>query len=170
VSEHKRRRAVDQGACTDRAHKSRRTSVEIDTGKLGKLIRLLASDKAGEVVAAAGALKRSLAAANLDFHDLAGAAERGFKPPATPPPQQPSRAVSWGPPLPSPHDWQAMAWYCHFYRDHLRNDQRERTGDFLLGTAFHDSDGRCMPWHIDELRGLVARVRAGLRSTEVVRR
>ena len=41
--------------------------------KLDKLLPLLASDKDGEVVAAARAVGRTLAAAGLDFHDLAAA-------------------------------------------------------------------------------------------------
>jgi hypothetical protein len=40
-------------------------------GKLGKFIRLLSSDKDGEVVAAARAIVRALKAENLDIHALA---------------------------------------------------------------------------------------------------
>lgn len=43
--------------------------------KLGKLIRLLGSDKPGEVVAAANAINRSLQSAGLDIHQLADAVE-----------------------------------------------------------------------------------------------
>ncbi len=71
----------------------------IDRIKVGKLLRLLSSDKDGEVVAATSALKRTLEAAGLDLHDLAGAAERALQQPATPPQQH--RATNWGPPLPS---------------------------------------------------------------------
>ena len=46
-------------------------------GKLGKLIRLLSSDKDGEVLGAVGAIKRTLKSANLDVHDLAGLVENG---------------------------------------------------------------------------------------------
>ena len=45
--------------------------------KLGKLLRLLASDRDGEVVAAANAIKRTLANANLDIHALADGVETG---------------------------------------------------------------------------------------------
>jgi hypothetical protein len=41
--------------------------------KLGKLIRLLGSDKPGEVVAAANAINRSLQSAGMDIHRLADA-------------------------------------------------------------------------------------------------
>jgi hypothetical protein len=44
--------------------------------RLGQLIRLLGSDRDGEVVAAARALKRTLATAGQDFHDLAVGIER----------------------------------------------------------------------------------------------
>jgi hypothetical protein len=147
---------------------SAKRALKIDPTKLGKLLRLLASDKDGEVIAAASALKRTLGAAGLDLHDLAAAAERGLRPQQQQPLQQLQRQ-SWDPPLPAPDDWQAMAWYCHFHRHQLRNDQRERVADYLLGTAFSETDDRCMPWHLDELRALVARVRAELRSTSVVR-
>jgi hypothetical protein len=40
-------------------------------GKLGKLIRLLASDRDGEVLAAVHAIKRALGAEKLDLHTLA---------------------------------------------------------------------------------------------------
>jgi hypothetical protein len=44
--------------------------------RLGKLIRLLASDKPGEVVAAAAAIDRSLRSAGLDIHRLADVVDR----------------------------------------------------------------------------------------------
>ena len=42
---------------------------------VGKLLRLLASDKPGEVAASAQALRRVLGSANLDLHDLANVVE-----------------------------------------------------------------------------------------------
>jgi hypothetical protein len=44
--------------------------------RLGKFIRLLSSDKDGEVVAAARAIMRTLQAEKLDIHVLAGAIEK----------------------------------------------------------------------------------------------
>jgi hypothetical protein len=44
--------------------------------RLGQLVRLLASDRDGEVVAAARALARTLATAGLDLHELADVIER----------------------------------------------------------------------------------------------
>ena len=66
-------------------------------GKLAKLIPMLSSDNAGEVFAAAQAIKRSLQSVGCDFHDLAqnigGGAlhiniKGGWEPPR--PPQHPN--------------------------------------------------------------------------------
>ena len=46
--------------------------------RIGKLIRLLGSDKPGEVIAAVDALVRSLHAAGSDIHRLAEIAESGL--------------------------------------------------------------------------------------------
>jgi hypothetical protein len=51
---------------------------------LGKFVRLLASDRDGEVVAAARALGRALAAHGCDFHDLARLIEAPSPAPAPP--------------------------------------------------------------------------------------
>jgi hypothetical protein len=52
--------------------------------QFGKLLRLLASDKDGEVIAIVAAIKRTLASRSLDFHDLAVAVDVGLQkqPPA----------------------------------------------------------------------------------------
>jgi hypothetical protein len=133
--------------------RSRKKSTAIDPTRIGKFLRLLASDKPGEVVAAAAALKRTLEAGGLDIHDLASAIESGLKP--APPPQR----RSLGPPSPNLNDWQSICWWLHFHRGRLRGDQRERVADYLLGQAFYDSDGRCLEWHMEELRGIVAQIR-----------
>jgi hypothetical protein len=51
------------------------TSLAVVAPRVGQLIRLLGSDRDGEVVAAARALKRTLATAGRDFHDLAACVE-----------------------------------------------------------------------------------------------
>jgi hypothetical protein len=43
--------------------------------RIAKLLRLLASDKPGELVASVQALRRVLGSANLDLHDLANVVE-----------------------------------------------------------------------------------------------
>jgi hypothetical protein len=53
--------------------------------RIGQLLRLLASDQPGEVVAAAAAIGRTLVAAGTDLHHLADVAERGLRSVPTPP-------------------------------------------------------------------------------------
>jgi hypothetical protein len=54
--------------------------------RIGQLVRLLGSDRSGEVVAAAAAIKRSLFVAGADIHHLADVAERALQsaPPIAP--------------------------------------------------------------------------------------
>ena len=133
----------------------RRTGAKskIDTGKIAKLIRLLGSDKPGEVIAAAAALKRMLAASGKDLHDLAAAAVAGLRPA---PPQR--QVQVWGPPAPRPGDWQSMCWYLHHHRLDLRPDDRAFVEDCLLGRF---EGGVVRDWHLTRLRGLVAIVQRG---------
>jgi len=49
-----------------------------DAARLAQLVRLLASDKDGERLAAVAAIDRALKTDGLDFHDLAAAVERGW--------------------------------------------------------------------------------------------
>jgi hypothetical protein len=57
----------------------------IETAKLAKLIRLIfGSDQPGEITAAVAAVRRTLAAADLDAHWLADVVERGAAPIAVP--------------------------------------------------------------------------------------
>jgi hypothetical protein len=137
---------------------------QIDT-KIGKLIRLLGSDKDGEVLAAVGALRRALRADGRDLHDLADAVALGLKPSTTPassptPARRPQSRPAWAPPDPDLDNWESMAWYAHFHRWRLRTEQRERVADYLLGVAFGDNDGRCAEWHMRELQSMVAAVRS----------
>lgn len=74
------------------------------TARLGKLIRLLASDKSGEVVAAASAINRALASVGLDIHAFADAVERNpLVPGQAPPPPRNDGAND---------DWRAMRRFC----------------------------------------------------------
>jgi hypothetical protein len=137
---------------TRRMIRAKQRPPKIDHTKIAKLLRLLGSDKPGEVVAAAAALKRTLQAGGQDLHDLAYLVETGLRPA-----QQPQ--LSWGPPAPSTEDWQAMAWFCHFHRRSLRKDDAEYVADCLLGTAFRDDYDVCTDWHMERLRRIVAHVR-----------
>jgi hypothetical protein len=54
--------------------------------RVGQLIRLLNSDKSGEVLGAARAINRTLESAGADIHDLADIVEHGLLQPQLPPP------------------------------------------------------------------------------------
>lgn len=123
---------------------------DVDLSKIGKLLRLLGSDRPGEVVATAAALQRTLAAAGLDLHALADAVEAGLKP-------APRRA-SWGPPVPDLGNWSSMAWYAHFHRHRLQRHSREFVEDTLLGRGF--CDGQVTREQLARLRAVVASLRA----------
>jgi hypothetical protein len=74
--------------------------------RIAKLIRMLfSSDKTGEVVAAASAIKRVLAAEGSDFHALADTLCRHQPPRREEPPRQPR-------PPPREDDWHGMACEC----------------------------------------------------------
>lgn len=80
------------------------------SARLAKFMRLLSSDKDGEVIAAAGAIRRVLLAADLDIHDLADVIERsniGNTAPARP---QPRPRYSY---RPAPPDSGFAEWARH---------------------------------------------------------
>lgn len=54
--------------------------------RIGQLVRLLGSDRNGEIISAATALQRTLRNAGADLHYLADVAERALQQPAIPPP------------------------------------------------------------------------------------
>jgi hypothetical protein len=64
------------------------TSLTTVAPRLSQLIRLLGSDRDGEVVAAARAIQRTLATVGQDFHDLADVVESA--PERSPPGQEPA--------------------------------------------------------------------------------
>jgi hypothetical protein len=80
--------------------------------RLGKLIRLLASDKDGEVVAAARALGRSLQTVGADFHDLARMVERSNY-------------------NGHDHDYQRMAQFCADRSEVLKPNERAFVQDMI---------------------------------------
>jgi hypothetical protein len=63
--------------------------------QLGKIIRLLSSPVEGEVIAAAAAIRRTLASHNLDFHDLAEAVDAGLQQRPTAKANPPSRRAGF---------------------------------------------------------------------------
>jgi hypothetical protein len=60
------------------------------TRRISQLLKLITSDKPGEVVAAASALVRTLASAGLDVHSLAETVETHLKIPTAAAPKQPA--------------------------------------------------------------------------------
>ncbi len=132
--------------------RSRKKSTEIDPSKIGKLIRLLSSDKPGEVAAAAAALTRLLQAGGRDWHDVADLVEAGLRPEQ--PRNLPER--TWGPPSPRADDWQSMCWFAFHHRFDLRPCDREFIEDCLLGRF---DDGVVTEWHLQELRRIVAGIK-----------
>jgi hypothetical protein len=105
-------------------------SHQIDADRVAKLVRLLASDKDGEVLAAIAALKRALDIAGMDLHNLADALVAGLKKPKR---QQP---VKWAPPAPDTSSWESMAWWSHYHRQHLTTSDRDYVHDVLMGHHF----------------------------------
>jgi len=83
-------------------------------GRLGQLVRLLASNRPGEVVAAAAGICRTLAHVGADIHVLADAVERGL--------QQPMPGLL--PPPLNDNNVEAVAQFCVQYA--FRLGERER--------------------------------------------
>jgi hypothetical protein len=127
---------------------------KLDTKKVGKLVRLLSSDKDGEVLAAVAAIKRALDIADLDLHDLARAVADGFEKPN---PQQRAPA-RWTPPAPDIEFWASMAWWSHYHRHHLADVDRDYIHDVLLGGHF--DCGRADASMMRRLRNIVAKIEA----------
>jgi hypothetical protein len=90
------------------------------TTRLGKLLRLLASDKSGEVVAAASAINRALKAEGLDIHHLAEAVERTALAP---------RKASSPAPDNTLYGWQVVRRFCLEHRGLLRGRELEFLDD-----------------------------------------
>jgi hypothetical protein len=85
------------------------------TVRLGKLIRLLSSDRPGEMVAAAGAITRALQAAGSDIHALADIVERA----SLVPQQTPST------PDDDERPWREIRRWCADHGESLSERERE---------------------------------------------
>jgi hypothetical protein len=94
--------------------------------KLGKLLRMLSSDKDGEVLAATAAIKRTLAAEGTDIHTLADALCKPAAPHATRPE---SRAPEDDP------DWHAIACECQAHNGRFTERERGFVEDMVAWTA-----------------------------------
>ena len=130
----------------------------IDVNKLKKLVTLLSTDQDGEQLGAVAAIQRVLAVAGLGFGDLADAVATGLMPRRT------KAVASWSPPEPDLDSWEAMAWWCHYHRHHLRDGDKQYLHEVLLGDPRHFDCGRVPRHTMDHLRGIVAKIRAAQRA------
>ena len=124
----------------------------VDTDKVAKLVRLLASDRDGEVLAAIAALKRTLDIAGMDLHDVAAALQAGLKP-------RPPEITRWEPSAPDLYNWESLSWYCRFWSRHLRDSDQDFVVAVLLGRTGFDL-GRATPELMRRLRSIVAKIEA----------
>jgi hypothetical protein len=93
--------------------------------RLGKLLRMLSSDKDGEVLAATAAIKRTLAAEGSDIHALADSLCR---------PQPQSRGEPRRPPPKDDPDWHAIASECEAHSGRLTEREQEFISDMVAWT------------------------------------
>jgi len=98
--------------------------------KLGKLIRMLSSDKDGEVLAAASAIKRTLAAEGSDIHALADALCR----------LQPQHR----PRHEDDNDWHGIACECQAHG--LSRREQNFVADMVAWTAFREPTQKQRAW------------------------
>jgi hypothetical protein len=122
---------------------------QIDFAKVAKLVRLLASDRDGEVLAAVAALKRTLVASDADLNDLADVLVTGR-------PSPPVRTKQPPPPL-DPFNWQAIAQFCRGGVRYLSDDDHEFVSDVLAGEVGFEL-GRATPELMRRLRRLVSEI------------
>ena len=100
--------------------------------KLGKLIRMLSSDKDGEVLAAASAIKRTLAAEGSDIHALADALCR----------LQPQHR----PRHEDDNDWHGIACECQERGGRLNQREQNFVADMVAWTAFREPTQKQQAW------------------------
>lgn len=108
--------------------------------KLAKLVRLLSSDKDGEVLAAASAIKRTLATEGSDIHALADALCR----------LQPQHR----PRHEDDNDWHSIACGCQAYG--LSQREQNFVADMVAWTAFREPTQKQQAWLLS-IHGRVGR-------------
>jgi hypothetical protein len=102
--------------------------------RVGQLVRLmLSTDRPGEAVAAADAIRRTLASAGLDLYALGDAIEAGLRVPLVP--------DDGG------EDWRSIARFCRRHSDELT----EKEADFVatLLTYYEPPSPKQMKWLVD---------------------
>jgi hypothetical protein len=107
--------------------------------RLGKLIRMLSSDKPGEVAAAAAAIGRTLAAEGSDFHALADTLCRPE--PQAPPRQEPPRRPTHEEP-----DWHQLACDCSERSERLSDREQEFVEDMVVWCRYRDPTEKQQSW------------------------
>ena len=114
-------------------------------GKLARLLPRLASDKDGEVLATVVAIRRQLAAQDLDLHDLARALE-----------PQPAEVVYVAAEPPEPRTWSELArWIAHNDRGRLKSHERSFVEEMARRLVLRgEPSEKQAAW----LRGLYAKV------------
>lgn len=108
---------------------------------LSKLIPRLATDHDGEVVATVRAIQRTLKAAGLDFHDLAGALTKSTRPSWA----EEDRATA------EPEDWRELVRWC---ANRVRQ-LNPREADFVC-TIYSKACSRGLPPTVKQIAWLEA--------------
>ena len=110
--------------------------------KLAKLVRLLSSDKDGEVLAAASAIKRTLAAEGSDIHALADTLCR-------PEPQHRPRYED-------DNDWHRISCECQVHSERFSPREQDFVADMVRWSAFRAPTEKQQAWLLS-IHGRVGR-------------
>jgi hypothetical protein len=114
--------------------------------RLGKLLRMLSSDKDGEVLAATAAIKRTLANEGLDIHNLADAL---CKPaPRAEARAAPHHAPDWrdDEPAADTTDWHSVARECEAHGAILNLREQKFVSDMVVWTRYARPSERQRAW------------------------
>jgi hypothetical protein len=104
--------------------------------RLGKLLRMLSSDRDGEVLAATAAIKRTLATEGLDIHNLADAL-------CQPTPRADAKA-HW--PEADSTDWHSVACECEAHGATLNLREQKFVSDMVAWTWHARPSERQRAW------------------------
>ena len=142
-------------------------------GKLAKFVRMLSSDKDGDVIAAAHAIMRTLRGAGSDIHALAGQIEKpngelsememkklydaGFHDG-----MRAAEAEQFGPGdfhnTDGTPDWHEISLFCQRHNDRLREKEREFVNDMAGRILWNEPTERQAKW----LKSIFYRLGGGL--------
>jgi hypothetical protein len=143
--------------------------------KLGKMIRMLGSDRAGDVIAAARAIKRTLHNEGLDIHALAEGIEKPNGNALTKVEMKKLYDAGYDAGLRAAEDkhygaadfanidgtpsWHEMARWCQQHGDRLREKEREFVDDMAGRTVWREPTAKQGAW----LRSIFYRLGGGRR-------